>query len=1265
MQYNSWVMNAGTGIAKFNIEARTSFILNRLFLLNYGIDYYGPANGIKEFTLYGTNSITAFDNVDYSNLDNLTFLGDYTALPYSIREHGQVFKVDNSTPFLYYVLRIHSNHGGPYLGFHYIELQRYDEVAFSTNAILCADIDSTKVEVDSLNVPVKIRFGNDSGVTAYDTESFMGYIGNDYTKLNILDEYGNSLSTEVVAWDLPNRKAELWVKIPKVYGNNREFVRHAILGILYTPDAEEVFTSAYDAPLSYRILGNIPFIPDYDVSVNGIYGFRLHTTSGAALPEFSIGTALDEDELCMGTYMYYRAENVGIESNIIGLMQEATYSEFGLTVKNGTVQLFHRLNGLLSNSVYVDTGMVVQTETLYHFAMSRRNGVLYGFCDGVLIGTVKYDRKTSYGYKFYVGSEYGRFTAKGCTFIMPFFVKGHHVWIHNFPVPTEFPMEQVRNTRILFTKAGTNANIGAIGTAPAMDVWDDFIAVAHLRQQVNNTIPMSTGTGATGVVSIGTLTPASFDGVDYLHFDKLNNSFLIDIPTALEYGPMSAFMYYKFPPEVATVHQFRNFIGFNSAAGMVADGGMNIGPHITLAGGIYQVTPDYGGIPNTTLVIKNNKFEYPNLLYLAQDEFYYELGSITETYNVNAAVQYQDLVSTYYYVPIHTNKHLGVFNGMYDNTIGGYVSEVMVHKQLVSPNFYALMRATIEDMLCVFNVINAGSIVEGANVHYADGAIVDIRIPTGWMSSVVQDFPLKLVLDSSCGISNTAFTNFFKCLAYDAEVKGSFIHDYDFTDDSKVLSDFYVNNIGFGSNSNADKGSSIGVLFNGSVYDAKRAVQINGLKKFDKDITVGVRIKLDTIDKYIYSRSYILCGRFLDYANPYSAIHIKVKKVREVEPYLTIEYGYTEWLGTARNQVVGIEQNCVLLGESTHTIVVTREFIADKYVWRTKLYLNSVDNMIHSFDIDGSNKPYVLPHGRFDIGGCAFSPNGYTFIGSIEAFMAEDSALSAPEIDAFMNQSLCTPSVDSTQFSTALISQDYTIPQLKGSPLTSVDIIYTETAKSRMYVAVTFDHRSYQIYVDDAWKVVVTDQASIHGAVDGDWYYLDGDTFIAGGDKLTAISSAFGTGNYAENIKKVHSWDFASSQYDALTGVCDISFTFTFDSMEKYEASSYIQSVGFNNKVIKILDPISLEKYSSKINSIQIHSIYEVNEFIDISTYLQVYCKLSNSDDWVLCSFDVDIPMITAAMNTVGLWLHVKVEAHNDIIPYIIGDNVAINIDIM
>lgn len=126
---NSWCSaNNQQANQKFNIDLGAAKTLKQVYLENYHQSGTVTNVGIRNFSVYGTNSADAFNNTTYADGTNLTLLGSFLALEHNAAnsEHPQYFSLSNESnlSFRYVVVKIADNYGhSQNVGIRRIELQ--------------------------------------------------------------------------------------------------------------------------------------------------------------------------------------------------------------------------------------------------------------------------------------------------------------------------------------------------------------------------------------------------------------------------------------------------------------------------------------------------------------------------------------------------------------------------------------------------------------------------------------------------------------------------------------------------------------------------------------------------------------------------------------------------------------------------------------------------------------------------------------------------------------------------------------------------------------------------------------------------------------------------------------------------------------------------------------------------------------------------------------------------------------------------------------
>lgn len=160
----SWLTPSGVYTnQKFNVDLGTEEIITRFRMMNQHHAGNDTIYGIKNFTIYGTNSATAFANTTYSNTDNLTSLGDFVLDEYTTTQQWDFQDFDlssNTTAYRYYVLRIADGYGTTFIGFRQLELLA--DTKFYTTVQLtasCAAVSATSIPVASVKTGLVASVG--------------------------------------------------------------------------------------------------------------------------------------------------------------------------------------------------------------------------------------------------------------------------------------------------------------------------------------------------------------------------------------------------------------------------------------------------------------------------------------------------------------------------------------------------------------------------------------------------------------------------------------------------------------------------------------------------------------------------------------------------------------------------------------------------------------------------------------------------------------------------------------------------------------------------------------------------------------------------------------------------------------------------------------------------------------------------------------------------------------------------------------------------
>lgn len=114
---NSWLTENGhTGSQRFHVEFASAQVIKRIEYCNSHHDGYETDAGVKDFTIQGSNSATAFANLTYADNTDWT---DITANISSMTQHTEgydgviwrIIELTNDVAYKYYAIKCANNHG--------------------------------------------------------------------------------------------------------------------------------------------------------------------------------------------------------------------------------------------------------------------------------------------------------------------------------------------------------------------------------------------------------------------------------------------------------------------------------------------------------------------------------------------------------------------------------------------------------------------------------------------------------------------------------------------------------------------------------------------------------------------------------------------------------------------------------------------------------------------------------------------------------------------------------------------------------------------------------------------------------------------------------------------------------------------------------------------------------------------------------------------------------------------------------------------------
>jgi PKD repeat protein len=138
---NSWLTENGyTGSMRFHVAFSEAKVITRIKYCNSHHDGYETDAGVKDFTIQGSNSATAFanlayaDNTDWTNITaNVSSMVKHTESVDAAEWHN--IELTNATAYKYYAIKCANNHGDP----NNIGLRRVEFYAGSVSSLIADD----------------------------------------------------------------------------------------------------------------------------------------------------------------------------------------------------------------------------------------------------------------------------------------------------------------------------------------------------------------------------------------------------------------------------------------------------------------------------------------------------------------------------------------------------------------------------------------------------------------------------------------------------------------------------------------------------------------------------------------------------------------------------------------------------------------------------------------------------------------------------------------------------------------------------------------------------------------------------------------------------------------------------------------------------------------------------------------------------------------------------------------------------------------------
>jgi len=1227
----SWVSAASmTTNQKVCFDLLEPVIDNFMILVNqYDVTNGCSGCGIRQFSLYCTNSEVAFQNTVYSDVTDLVLLGEFTALD-SPDQIEQIFKYQMDAPYRYRVLRIANNYGNlTYMSFIYAGFHKRNYIP---DLILAVSIDSRKIDTDLENFPILLSLSESSGSTELDISDIFTALGSDFSKLRVLDSFGTVLNTEVRFCDEVNKVARLQVKAPRILGSNFSTYSKQYFAIEATP-TEWINVGAY----SNLKINPSPGVPSTlyteDYSVNGHYGTRfLNNTTNPLTSTPSTPIIQYTNVWCIhGYFIFEDFSTYDGPSTFFRLVHNA-WDWAGLSISN-TGELGLSMCLPFPITFVVKTGVFLGLGPLYHLALTCDKGRFVLYVNGEPVFTVYHDIPNAVtgvnlgvGFPFATSNNY----AAVVVVIMPSILVGTILWTSKFTPPTDFLSDNYNNTSLYITYDASledNNLIGVSGTTAAQNVWDDFYLVYHMDYVTGGYLKDSTSNQFDAQLincSIvdGKLHLSGVDSYARITYEEcpILDTYTIEVSVKLSESETNGGLVWS-----PTFYAGIGYSGMQCVYSDIETDGLRVlsgwfpGGNVSGGQGFPMYSPPYPSVSDYEYRTVVSSFDHSNV-------YFGTLGDMRSAkYEEYAIFTVRDFtIGTFF--TVHTQSQF---------CLDGDISYFRVSKVRRSESWNDATKKSEEDNLCSYRFVGSPKFVSAILPSWEAASISEFTVDTSTLTETLTNFPLSLYFNSSSGLLSEDYTGFFDSLAVDALAVGNIVRDYKLGAEVG-FSGLLLDDKSFGSSE--DVAVPCGWKFIGGTYDAAKAVTIPTMEHYLDNLTVALRFTLGEFYAGDANRP-LICTR-----HNTCEFAVFLKGIGSSSYISFTQAGNTLAYDNISTTVITQAGGFIFLPGVEYSLVITREL--EENGFRINIYVDSILLVSSLTELISIN---IGSDGKLSIG----SYTGYpTFDGILNDVLISKDMFSEEDIFDYTFRVRKPTDLHYT----ALFEQDYTIPILKGTALSTVTVEHTSDY-GNIYVSTTFDKDTYWVYVNSSWKSIASRNPSVHGSVGTAWHYKDslGVFQLADIDnQINCISQALTVIENRALVSSLQSWDFATSQFNAITGICDVACTFSYVQATPLSKLPEITSVYFNNEKVSILNPISLEEFTGIITRSEVHWEYLIgSELLDLSDKIKVYCKLSGTDSWMICTQDEEIPCITAGMITVGKYLHIKlvVDALSDIVP--------------
>lgn len=736
---------------------------------------------------------------------------------------------------------------------------------------------------------------------------------------------------------------------------------------------------------------------------------------------------------------------------------------------------------------------------------------------------------------------------------------------------------------------------------PSINVWDEyFAAVYHMNQDPS-----------TGGACILDSTANANHGTPYGTWD---GSELVSATIGKALAFNGASQYIDFGQDdslgctaVTLESTFQNHdLGYNTLVEHASASTANY--DITLTNGNLYFQWDNGGWKNQTSLYFNQLDTWYDLAIThdgAGTVNFIEDGVLVSKGSSNTAIQISG-----------SNNAVA---GSYQFGTYGYANiteqEVRISTVARSVSWLQVSRLTKSDSLLSYSKpVDGGGVIQhlnpldGWSVHNGFTA----TIASSDVPSEQTNIPVRISISESSGKDSTNLTFTLAGMEASLAFTGTEVQDYQFGTSKDALAGFTAGNLKFTENNLNAPDSAM--VFDGSGNDIVTVDESFRRAFSSGQLTLSMYIKFDSFceDKRLAvlgTHYYNEMSLEIDFTGTYKR--------------LLCRWGYNTsyWDQLLSGNIFDFD--------IWYHVAIVRDYVNRK----AYLYVDGevVATLVMTDRIDPGVFPILIGDNQ------AYPP----FAGSISDLTIWDEVLAPTEISSLLtNRNLLTYTGN---YSVNLITSTNTeFPLLLGSSISSVQV-QGDSQDQGMDMACTVDGSTYHVYVDEQWVAIASKDPLVHGVTDNTtWHFLNGanEWVFSYDDPNDAIAEAF---KFPANVMTMEAFvNFNTTVYAELfvpsTGIFDIAVC--LKSEEQYKVPEF-NRISFNNEGCWSSDVYDLEPHSTSIAGSNVQWSYSE---ADPTGFFKVYVITTGDTEWTECTINGgSIPLITPAMNTVGIHMQFKV----------------------